>query len=177
MTSSDESPLENSGTAPRGADLARAALARAKADARASAADQARRTRASGRNAQRAAEERASGEPMAFGSAMSELVGERGWEADAAAGRVLGSWESIVGAEVAASSRPVHLRHGELLVEADSTAWATQLRLLSRQLLARIRTELGPDVVTKLVVRGPTAPDWRHGRLRVPGRGPRDTYG
>ena len=36
---------------------------------------------------------------------------------------------------------------------------------------------VGPDVVTKLVVRGPVGPSWRHGRLRVPGQGPRDTYG
>jgi predicted nucleic acid-binding Zn ribbon protein len=69
------------------------------------------------------------------------------------------------------------LRHGELVLEAESTAWATQLRLLSRSILARISAELGPDVVRKLVVRGPTAPDWRHGRLRVKGPGPRDTYG
>jgi predicted nucleic acid-binding Zn ribbon protein len=114
---------------------------------------------------------------MAFGAAVRELLDERGWNAEAAAARVLGNWESIVGAEVAAASRPVRLRHGELLVEAESTAWATQLRLLTRTLLARIRAELGGDIVTKLVVRGPTAPDWRHGRLRVPGRGPRDTYG
>jgi hypothetical protein len=32
-------------------------------------------------------------------------------------------------------------------------------------------------VVRRLVVRGPTTPDWGHGRLRVRGPGPRDTYG
>jgi len=31
--------------------------------------------------------------------------------------------------------------------------------------------------VQRLRVHGPTAPDWRHGPLRVTGRGPRDTYG
>jgi predicted nucleic acid-binding Zn ribbon protein len=60
---------------------------------------------------------------------------------------------------------------------AESTAWATQLRLLNRQILARIAAEVGPDVVVRLKVRGPTSPDWRHGPLRVTGRGPRDTYG
>jgi predicted nucleic acid-binding Zn ribbon protein len=43
--------------------------------------------------------------------------------------------------------------------------------------LGRIAAEVGPDVVRRLVVRGPTTPDWRHGPLRVKGRGPRDTYG
>ena len=161
-----------------GADLARAALARAKEDARVKAAKQARVTRAEGRAQRRAEEsERPKGEPLAFGSAVRELLDERGWNAEAAAARVLANWESIAGAEVAAASRPVRLRHGELVLEAESTAWATQLRLLSRSILARIAAELGPDVVRKLVVRGPTAPDWRHGRLRVKGPGPRDTYG
>jgi predicted nucleic acid-binding Zn ribbon protein len=79
---------------------------------------------------------------------------------------------------VAAHSRPTRLRDGELIIEAESTAWATQLRLLSRTLTAKLREELGADVVQTLVVRGPSGPDWRHGAFRVTGgRGPRDTYG
>jgi predicted nucleic acid-binding Zn ribbon protein len=162
----------------RGADLARAALARAKQDARVRSAATARRTRAGERDRLASDEgERPVGEPLAFGSAVRELLDQRGWNAEAAAAKVLANWESLVGQEIAAASKPVRLRHGELLVEAESTAWATQLRLLSRMILGRISAELGPDVVRKLVVRGPTAPDWRHGRLRVQGPGPRDTYG
>lgn len=164
--------------AAAGADLVRSTLARAKADARARAAVTARGTRAAARRqATESQEQRAGGDPVAFGSAVNELLDERGWQGDARAARVLADWASIVGAEVAAASRPVRLRGGELQVEAESTAWATQLRLLSRSLLARITAELGEGVVSRLVVRGPTAPDWRHGRLRVPGPGPRDTYG
>ena len=45
-------------------------------------------------------------------------------------------------------------------------------------LLARIVAELGPDVVTRIVVTGPVAPSWKHGPRSVRGaRGPRDTYG
>jgi predicted nucleic acid-binding Zn ribbon protein len=72
----------------------------------------------------------------------------------------------------------VSLRDGDLELAAESTAWATQLRLLSRQILAKLRAELGPGVVVRIVVRGPTAPSWQHGPLRAPdSRGPRDTYG
>jgi predicted nucleic acid-binding Zn ribbon protein len=178
MTAAEEDPQETAARASAGADLARAALARAKADARARNAATAKQTRSADRRKRRESEdERPAGEPLAFGSAVRELLDERGWNAEAAAARVLANWESIAGAEVAAASRPVRLRHGELVLEAESTAWATQLRLLSRSILARIAAELGPDVVRKLVVRGPTAPDWRHGRLRVKGPGPRDTYG
>jgi predicted nucleic acid-binding Zn ribbon protein len=173
-----EERAANAVRAAAGADLARATLAAAREDAKARAATNARATRAAGRR-QRQADEpsRAGGEPVAFGAAVGEMLDERGWQAEAAAAQVLANWESIAGAEVAAACRPVRLRAGELVLEAESTAWATQLRLLSRSILARIRTELGPDVVRKLVVRGPTTPDWRHGRLRVPGPGPRDTYG
>jgi creatinine amidohydrolase/Fe(II)-dependent formamide hydrolase-like protein len=45
------------------------------------------------------------------------------------------------------------------------------------RLLDRLAADLGPDVVRRIRVHGPTAPDWRHGPLRVTGRGPRDTYG
>jgi len=71
----------------------------------------------------------------------------------------------------------VTLRDGLLSVEAESTAWATQIRLLAPRLLARIAEVAGSGVVTRLTVHGPAGPSWRHGRLRVPGRGPRDTYG
>jgi predicted nucleic acid-binding Zn ribbon protein len=162
----------------RGADLARAALAQAREQARIRSAATARRTRATERERKAAGEgERATGEPLAFGSAVRELLDQRGWNAEASAAKVLANWESLVGQEIAAASKPVRLRHGELLVEAESTAWATQLRLLNRMILGRITAELGADVVRKIVVRGPTAPDWRHGRLRVQGPGPRDTYG
>jgi predicted nucleic acid-binding Zn ribbon protein len=62
-------------------------------------------------------------------------------------------------------------------VQADSTAWATQLRLLQRQLLGRLAAGLGDGVVTRMRIHGPTAPSWRRGPRHVSGRGPRDTYG
>jgi predicted nucleic acid-binding Zn ribbon protein len=63
---------------------------------------------------------------------------------------------------------------------AESSAWATQLRLLTRTLMARLKEQVGEGVVTSVVVRGPAQPDWRKGGRRVQGpgaRGPRDTYG
>jgi predicted nucleic acid-binding Zn ribbon protein len=90
---------------------------------------------------------------------------------------VLARWDVLVGAEIAARCQPVRLRDGELTLAAESTAWATQLRGLVPRLLARIRAELGPDVVTRIRVHGPVAPSWGTGPRRIAGRGPRDTYG
>lgn len=116
-------------------------------------------------------------DPQRLADVVADYVDERGWAKTVTSAGVLGRWPVIVGAEIAAHSRPESLVAGELVVVAESTAWATQLRLLSATLLDRIRAEVGPDVVRRVVVRGPTTPDWRHGPLRVRGRGVRDTYG
>jgi predicted nucleic acid-binding Zn ribbon protein len=163
-----------------GPDLVREALARARADARARSARTDRGTRRSSREAAREASRtaRGAGDPVPVGAALSDLLAERGWQAQAAGASVLNRWAELVGEQVAAHSRPIQLRDGELVIEAESTAWATQLRLLSRTLTARLGEQLGVDVVRKLDIRGPSGPDWRHGALRVTGgRGPRDTYG
>jgi predicted nucleic acid-binding Zn ribbon protein len=117
-------------------------------------------------------------DPQQFGSLVRRLLADRGWEATAANATVLAGWDRIVGAEVAARCQPVSLRDGELTLAAESTAWATQLRgVLLPTLMSRIRTELGPGVVTRIRVHGPTAPTWGAGPRRIAGRGPRDTYG
>lgn len=89
----------------------------------------------------------------------------------------MGSWDTLVGADIAGHCQPQSLRAGELVVEAESTAWATQLRLLTPGILATLTRELGSGVVTKIRVHGPAAPSWRKGPRHVSGRGPRDTYG
>ena len=164
----------------RGMDLVKQALAAARADARAKAAQSERGVRRAGRASAKEASRsaRPTGEPVAFGSALNDLLAERGWQAQTAGASVLSRWESLVGEQVAAHCRPTQLRDGELVIEAESTAWATQLRLLSRTLTTKLQEQLGAEVVRKIVIRGPSGPDWRHGALRVTGgRGPRDTYG
>jgi predicted nucleic acid-binding Zn ribbon protein len=73
--------------------------------------------------------------------------------------------------------RPVKLADGELTVEADSHAWAAQLRLLAGSLVRRIAIVVGHNLVTTLRIHGPAGPSWSRGPRRVRGRGPRDTYG
>jgi predicted nucleic acid-binding Zn ribbon protein len=162
--------------APRGPDLVRAALASAKAAARAKGLAPGTPARRPGRRAL----PRAPGDardPVLFGDAVRRLVEDRGWQEQTSAGRVLGDWERLVGPEIADHCRPVSLDGGELVLVAESSAWATQLRLLTRTLQARLTAQVGEGVVTSVVVRGPSSPDWRKGPRRVRGRGPRDTYG
>ena len=117
-------------------------------------------------------------DPQRLGSVISGYVEDQGWQRPLAQARVFAEWAHLVGADVSSHCTPQTLNDGELRIQAESTAWATQLRLLAPTLLARLVAELGPDVVTKLAITGPTAPSWRHGSRSVRGsRGPRDTYG
>lgn len=117
-------------------------------------------------------------DPQRIGAVMAGYSNERGWDRPLAEARVFAEWPALVGADVATHCTPTTLRDGELKVAAESTAWATQLRLLASTMLARLVAELGPQVVTKLIIIGPVAPSWKHGGFSVRGaRGPRDTYG
>jgi len=117
-------------------------------------------------------------DPARVGDLLDDFVSEQGWQRPLADARVFAEWPLLVGADVAAHCNPHALRDGELRVTAESTAWATQLRLLLPVLHARLVAELGAHVVRRIVVTGPTTPNWRHGPWSVRGaRGPRDTYG
>lgn len=116
-------------------------------------------------------------DPQPFGVLLAKLVKSRGWQRPAAEATVFGAWTSVVGEQIAEHCRPVKLEDGELTIEAESTAWATQLRLLAGKLLAQIAAQVGHNVVTRLHIHGPVAPNWSRGPRRVRGRGPRDTYG
>jgi predicted nucleic acid-binding Zn ribbon protein len=117
-------------------------------------------------------------DPQLLGSLLAGYVEDRGWERPLAEARVFADWATLVGRDVAAHCTPQSLNAGELRITAESTAWATQLRLLSATLLARLVAELGPEVVSRLAITGPIGPSWKHGGRSVRGaRGPRDTYG
>lgn len=116
-------------------------------------------------------------DPLGLSKVVGRLVAERGWTSPVAVGSVMAEWAALVGPEISAHCSPESFTDTTLHVRCDSTAWATQLRLLSMSLLEKFRTELGEGVVTKIHVLGPSAPSWRKGGRSVNGRGPRDTYG
>jgi predicted nucleic acid-binding Zn ribbon protein len=117
-------------------------------------------------------------DPQPLAAAIDGLLDSEGWTMAAATGSVFGRWAQIVGPELAEHTQPEALHDGELTVVADSTAWATQLRLLAAQLVRRLNAELGTGAVQRVKVRGPFTATRRPGEWRVRGsRGPRDTYG
>ena len=163
-------------------DAAAEAVARARNSSRSQPTPQSQNNRNSNRSGPTA-----SGpdlrDPTLVSTAISHLLRDRGWEKQTAVGGLTGRWHEIVGADIAEhvvpeSFQPAPDGNGMVLVlRADSTAWATSLRLLLPQVRSRIDAEIGVGTVRDISVLGPAAPSWKHGKFTVQGRGPRDTYG
>jgi predicted nucleic acid-binding Zn ribbon protein len=160
-----------------GPDLARAMLDQAKARARRGVTAEQRAAAREERESVR--RRRKGGDPTTFGAAIQSFLKVRGWEADARAHAVLARWPRIVGPEIADHCAPASLRDGELVLTAESTAWATQLTLLAGKIKDRVNADLAATVVKSVRVHGPSSARRRApGEWRVSGgRGERDTYG
>jgi predicted nucleic acid-binding Zn ribbon protein len=161
---------------PRPSDIARAALEAARAAS--AARPQPTRRRIAGPRRKWTGPRPGEDDPQPLGRLVDSLVSDQDWSEHTRVGAVFGRWSALVGPDIAEHCRPQTLTEGELLVVAESTAWATQLRLMTPQILARITRELPAGMVTKLVVTGPSVPSWKRGPWSMHGgRGVRDTYG
>ncbi len=118
-------------------------------------------------------------DPKTVASVLEDFMMQSEFSGPIAVGTLAARWTQIVGEEIAA-----HVSMGEFDLETktlnlitDSTAWATQMRMLVPTILKKIAEEIGSGQVIDLSINGPKGPSWKHGNWRVPGRGPRDTYG
>lgn len=118
-------------------------------------------------------------DPIELGDAVADLVNRRGWDSQTKVASVVGRWADVAGPDLASHVEPDTFdeESGLLRLKAESTAWATQVKLLVPQLLIRLDAEIGTGTVRQIEVSGPAAPARGYGKFRVPGRGPRDTYG
>ena len=155
------------GEVPGGADAAAKALNRAVGGGKP-------RSKAKGRTPSGSTDSR---DPLPLGEAVGELISNRGWTRDRAGAQVTVLWSQIVGPDLASHVVPESFLDGVLTLQAESTTWATQVRLLLPTLRTTIDAAVGAGVVTDLRIQGPQGPSWKSGSRHVKGRGPRDTYG
>lgn len=116
-------------------------------------------------------------DPQTLDASLGRFVTEQGWQTELRVHGVFTRWPAIVGREVAGHVTPESYADGRLVVRTDSTAWATQMKLLAANVVQRLNEELGDGTIEVIDVLGPHVPKWTSGRFRVKGRGPRDTYG
>jgi len=143
-------------TQPSGVDLARAALAAARAAAKT------RPTEPKRKRTTRTREARTGGrDPLALGAAITSMMTDRGWEPPEAGGSIIDQWPSIA-PELADKVAAVRYEHdtGILHLRPASPAYATQLRMFRPQLVRRIHEKTGSRTVRDLRILPPgiTAP-------------------
>lgn len=116
-------------------------------------------------------------DPRGIDDILDGLTNRLGWNSSLAKADLLASWTELAGAETALHSEPVGIEDGILTVRCDSTAWATQLRLMRGQITTSIAQRFPDAGIESVKFDGPNAPSWKRGARSIPGRGPRDTYG
>ncbi|MFM8384405.1 MAG: DUF721 domain-containing protein, partial [Actinomycetota bacterium] len=102
-------------------------------------------------------------DPEKLSNILSDLVTTRDWKKGIAEGTLFTKWREIVGNEIADHCEPITLFEGRLTIKAESTSWATQLRLITPDLLKNIRSRSEGALVEELTIIGPNAPSWKRG--------------
>lgn len=174
-------PPESTDSTPNEPDAATAAIRRARAAAKAKGATT--QPTSNYRPTVRDDDEARSGpgpdqrDPQSLAASVQRFIDAQGWDDATAVAALTGRWSEIVGPDIAAHVvvESFDPEQRLLLLRADSNAWATQLRLLSGQLITRLASELGPDVVRTLQILGPATASTK-GQWRVRGgrTSPRD---
>jgi predicted nucleic acid-binding Zn ribbon protein len=163
--SADPPPPAGEPGQPKGPDLAREALARARETAANAPNRWRRQSTRRGRGLTGPGPDPR--DPQPLGKMVRRLVEERGWSDDAVRHSVVAGWPELVGPEVAAHCQATGLNDGELLVVAESNTWAAQLRLLAPTLLKLLAERVGHGVVRRIRVTGPTSTSPRRGPRRA----------
>ena len=121
------------------------------------------------------------GDPELISGVLSNLITDREWDSGLAEGNLFVHWKKIVGEEIAQHATPVSILDGTLTIQSSSTAWATQLQLMSNDLLDMIQKDATGVLIERILFIGPHGhhgPSWKKGiRTIRNARGPRDTYG
>ena len=116
-------------------------------------------------------------DPITVGDSLAGLIKDFKWTNELGEAELFEKWAEVVGEDTAAKSTPEGLDSGVLTVRCSSTAWATQLRLMQGEILAKLGEQFSELKIVELKLLGPAGPSFKRGPRSVPGRGPRDTWG
>jgi len=92
-------------------------------------------------------------DPARLGPSLDKVAKRLGAPNATALSGLFHRWTELVGPSIASHAKPVSLRRGQLLVEVDSSAWATQLRFMTTELVERCCAELGEGAVKEIQLR------------------------
>ena len=98
-------------------------------------------------------------DPRLVGQDLDRFIAGRGWQKQSAVAAVTARWAHIVGDTLAAHVVPeaFDTESSTLTLRADSGMWATQIKLLTADLITKIDAEIGSGVVGQIEVFGPSS--------------------
>jgi predicted nucleic acid-binding Zn ribbon protein len=92
-------------------------------------------------------------DPVPLGASLDRVAKRLGAPTAKALSGLFHQWDDMVGPGIAAHAQPVSLKRGVLVVNVDTNAWATQLRYMTTELVAKCCEELGEGAVKQIEVR------------------------
>lgn len=117
------------------------------------------------------------GDPELISGVLDDLIADRDWDSGLAEGNLFVHWERVVGDEISQHAQPISIVDGVLTIQSSSTAWGTQLNLISAELLEKVQRDVTGVLIERLLIIGPTTPTWKKGLRTIRNaKGPRDTY-
>lgn len=90
--------------------------------------------------------------PSGVGGMLGELARRKGWLRRLDGARIYEAWPEIAGEQLALHTEPVRLHGGVLVLRAESAGWATQVRYLTAELVARADAVLGAGQIRQVTV-------------------------
>jgi hypothetical protein len=86
-------------------------------------------------------------------STLQKIIAARGLAGKLGIYRIMGQWESVVGAVIASHAQPSAIRGKKLTVQVDSPVWMQQLSLLKPDLIEKVNRGMGEDAVKDITLR------------------------
>jgi predicted nucleic acid-binding Zn ribbon protein len=83
-------------------------------------------------------------------SVIGEVIKDLNIENELRISRIFSCWEEIVGAEISRRAKPKRLTKNTLYISVTSSAWASELSMMSEKLIDKINSFTGEKVVKSL---------------------------
>ncbi len=88
--------------------------------------------------------------PEHIGTVLNSLFKQKGIEESIRVHRAVVDWDSVVGDAVSRHARAVHIEHGTLIVEVESSVWMHRLQMEESALRTRINRHFGEDIIRQI---------------------------
>ena len=91
------------------------------------------------------------GKPQLVGDLLSRVLNRKGLGAKLEAASVIPEWESLVGPQIAAVTRPQRVSEGVLFVGVANSPWMMELNLMKADLMRRLNAGKGDGRIKQIV--------------------------